>query len=68
MIASSRHRGLKALYEGGAARGAGACREAAILTALDLSGGPEGMNLPGFRLRELKGSLKGECRCRATGG
>ena len=27
--------------------------------ALDLSQGPEGMNLPGFRLHELKGPLKG---------
>ena len=30
-----------------------------ILAALDLSRGPEGMNLPGFRLHELKGALKG---------
>ena len=30
-----------------------------ILAALDGSCGPEGMNLPGFRLHELKGRLKG---------
>ena len=30
-----------------------------ILAALDLSRGPEGMNLPGFRPHELKGPLKG---------
>ena len=38
-----------------------------ILTALDLSKGPEGMNLPGFRLHELKGSLKGHSAVRVTG-
>ena len=27
--------------------------------ALDSSRGPEGMNLPGFRLHELRGRLKG---------
>ena len=30
-----------------------------ILALLDESWGPEGMNLPGLRLHELKGSLKG---------
>ena len=62
MIASFRHRGLKALYEGRTARRVApthAERLRDILAALDLSSGPEGMNLPGFRLHELKGSLKG---------
>ena len=62
MIASFRHRGLKALYEG---RTAGRVAPAHveklrdILAALDLSRGPGGMNLPGFRLHELKGTRKG---------
>ena len=30
-----------------------------ILATLDRSRGPEGMNLPGFRLHELKGPLRG---------
>ncbi len=30
-----------------------------ILTTLDRSSGPEGMNLPGFRLHMLKGNLRG---------
>ncbi len=30
-----------------------------ILTALDHSSGPEGMDLPGFRLHPLKGALRG---------
>ena len=62
MIASFRHRGLKALYEGKTSRRVAPAhveRLRDILAALDLSRGPEGMNLPGFRLHELKGSLKG---------
>ena len=46
-----RHRGLKAFYERRTARWVtpkhvGKLRD--ILAALDLSSGPEGMNLPGF--------------------
>ncbi len=29
-----------------------------IMTALDRSSGPEGMDLPGFRLHPLKGAMK----------
>ncbi len=57
MIASFRHRGLKALYEGRTARRVAPAHVEKlrdILAALDLSRGPEGMNLPGFRLHELK--------------
>lgn len=62
MIASFRHRGLKALYEGRTARWVAPGHVAKlrdILAALDLSRGPEGMDLPGFRLHALKGRLKG---------
>ena len=38
-----------------------------ILAALDLSRGPEGMNLPGFRLHELKGPLKGHWAVSVSG-
>ena len=62
MIASFRHRGLKAFYEGRTERRvapehAGKLRD--ILAALDHSSGPQGMDLPGFRLHALKGRLKG---------
>jgi len=62
VIKSFRHRGLKALYEGGLP-GKVAPNHIAkldrILTMLDRSSGPEGMNLPGLRLHPLKGVLKG---------
>ena len=38
-----------------------------ILAALDLSRGPEGMNVPGFRLHELKGSRKGRWAVTVSG-
>lgn len=38
-----------------------------ILIALDLSQGPEGMNLPGFRLHELKGSGRGQWAVSVSG-
>ncbi|MYC68625.1 MAG: Killer protein [Acidobacteriia bacterium] len=62
MITSFRHRGLKALYESRTARWVtpehvGKLRD--ILAVLDQSSGPEGMNLPAFRLHALRGPLKG---------
>ena len=62
MIASFRHRGLKAFYEGRTERRVApehAGRPRDILAALDRSSGPEGMDLPGFRPHALKGRLKG---------
>ncbi len=61
MIRSFRHRRLKALYEGrGPARVAPdhVAKLERILSALDRSSGPEGMDLPGFRLHPLGGALK----------
>ena len=61
MIASFRHRGLKALYEGRTARRVApehVDRLRDILAALDHSTGSQGMDLPGFRLHALKGRLK----------
>ena len=70
MIASFRHRGLKALYEGRTVRRmasahVGKLRD--ILAALDLSRGPEGMNLPGYRLHKLKGSGKDQWAVSVSG-
>ncbi len=70
MIKSFRHRGLKTLYEGGrAARVAPnhVAKLARILTALDRSSGPDGMDLPGFRLHRLKGDLRGHWAVSVSG-
>ena len=70
MIASLRHRGLKAFYEGRTARRVAPEHVAKlrdILAALDLSRGPEGMDLPGFRLHALKGRLKGHYAVSVSG-
>ena len=70
VIASFRHRGLQALYEGRTARRVGPNHVGKlrdILAALDRSRGPEGMNLPGFRLHTLKGPLKGHYAVTVSG-
>jgi proteic killer suppression protein len=62
VIRSFSHRGLKALYEGRrpAKVAPGHVEKLTrILSTLDRSSGPEGMDLPGFRLHPLKGRLKG---------
>lgn len=62
MIASFRHRGLKALYDGRTARRVASehvQKLKDILTVLDRSRCPEDMALPGFRLHPLKGERKG---------
>ena len=70
VIASFRHRGLKALYEGRSARRVNPAHVEKlrdILAALDLSRGPEGMDLPGFRLHKLRGALEGHYAVRVSG-
>lgn len=70
MIKSFRHRGLKALYEGERAARVAASHVAKlerILTALDHSTGPRGMELPGFRLHALRGELKGHFAVSVSG-
>ena len=70
MIASSEHRGLKALYEDRTTRRVAPehiRKLADILAALDRSGGPEGMDLPGFRLHPLKGRERGGYAVRVSG-
>ena len=62
MIRSFKHRGLKALYDGRTARRVTAAHVEKlrdILAVLDRSRGPDDMNIPGFRLHPLKGSLSG---------
>lgn len=62
MIRSFRHRGLKRLYEDDDRSGVRAdlvARIEDILARLDSAVSPEAMNLPGYRLHQLKGDLKG---------
>lgn len=62
VIESFRHRGLRTLYRHGRSVGVAQPHVAKlerILSALDRSRGPEGMDLPGFRLHALKGRWKG---------
>ena len=70
MILSFRHRGLEALYEGRTARRVApehVQKLRDILAALDHSGGPGDMDLPGFRLHPLKGELAGHHAVRVSG-
>jgi proteic killer suppression protein len=70
VIKSFRHRGLKALYEGGRAAKVAPTHVAKlerILSVLDRCSGPEGMDLPGFRLHPLKGVLKGHYTVSVSG-
>jgi toxin HigB-1 len=62
MIKSFKHRGLKRLYERDDRSGirpdlVDTVQE--ILTVLDDAHTPQELNLPGYRLHALKGSLKG---------
>ena len=61
MIRTFRHRGLRELYEQGRSSRVvqgHVAKLLRILTALDRSSGPEGMDIPGFRLHPLKGRLR----------
>lgn len=62
MIKSFEHKGLKAFFETGSKAGIQphhAARLARQLARLDLSRGPEDMNMPGWRLHPLEGKLAG---------
>ena len=70
MIASFRHRGLKALYEGRTTRRVvpeHVDRLREIVAVLDHSSGSEGMNLPGLHLHALNGPLKGHYAVSVSG-
>lgn len=62
MIRSFRHKGLRALYQQGDTRGVKAehaPRLRRILATLDTAQSAKDMDLPGYRLHGLKGSLSG---------
>jgi proteic killer suppression protein len=62
MIKSFKHKGLKNFYESGGTAGIQAQHKEKIrmqLVALDTANVIEDLDLPGFRLHSLKGSMKG---------
>jgi proteic killer suppression protein len=62
MILSFKHKALKRLYERGDRSQIGADlvnKVENILATLDAAGTPQALDLPGYRLHPLKGSLKG---------
>ncbi len=62
MIRDFRHKGLRRLYSAGDHGGVPAelaPKIERILARLDIATGPRTMDLPGFRLHSLKGTLKG---------
>ena len=62
MIASFRHKGLERFFETGSVKGIQASPQKRIrlqLAALDSASRVEDMNVPGYRLHELKGDRKG---------
>ena len=70
MIRTIRHRGLRELYEQGQSSKTAPSHQTKllrILTALDRSTGPQGMDLPGFRLHPLKGRFRGHYAVSVSG-
>ncbi|MFZ1181508.1 MAG: type II toxin-antitoxin system RelE/ParE family toxin [Herbaspirillum sp.] len=62
MIISFRHKGLETLYRTGLSKGVQAAhipKLGRILAALDSASSPKELNLPGYKLHSLKGTLKG---------
>ena len=61
MIGRFRHKGLERFFRSGDTRGINAphaARLRRLLTSLNVSTGPAGMNLPGYRLHRLTGERK----------
>jgi proteic killer suppression protein len=61
MIGRFRHKGLERFFRSGDTRGINAqhaARLRRLLTTLNASTGPAGMNLPGYRLHRLKSERK----------
>lgn len=70
MIASFKHRGLKALYEGKTPRRLApehVQKLSDILAVLDRSQTPRDVDLPGLRLHPLKGDMKGRYAVSVSG-
>ena len=70
MIASFKHRGLKALYEGRTSRRVAPAHVRKLLdifAVLDRSRGPRDVDLPGLHLHPLKGELQGHYAVAVSG-
>ena len=70
MIRSFRHKGLERFFLEGSKSGIQAVHAPRLrlqLGRLDTASGPVDMNLPGWRLHPLKGSLKGLWAVRVSG-
>ena len=70
MILRFRHRGLRRFFETGDTRGINAQHAAwlrVLLTTLDASASPADMNLPGFRLHQLRGERRGQWAASVSG-
>ncbi len=62
MIRTFNHKGLKQLFENGKSRGVAADLQRRLIRQMDVLNAAKSeldMNLPGYRLHELKGTRKG---------
>ena len=70
MIKSIRHKGLRRFFESGSKRGIQAKHASKLrmrLAALDTAETIEDMDIPGFRLHELRGELRGRWAINVSG-
>lgn len=70
MITGFRHKGLEGFFRTGSRRGIQADHAdklGRILSLLNVAAAPADMDLPGFRLHPLKGTLKGHWSVRVNG-
>jgi|GEM_PF-48755 proteic killer suppression protein len=70
MIKRFRHGGLERFFRSGDTSGIDprqAARLRRLLTSLNVSTGPSGMNLPGYRLHRLKGEREGQWAVSVSG-
>jgi proteic killer suppression protein len=70
MIRRFRHKGVERFFQSGDTRGINAqhaARLRRLLTTLNTSTGPAGMNLPGYRLHPLTGDRAGQWAVSVSG-
>lgn len=70
MIRRIRHKGLARFFQTGDTRGISAQHAAwlrILLTSLNTAESPEQMNLPGYRLHQLKGDRQGQWAVSVSG-
>jgi proteic killer suppression protein len=70
MIRRFRHRGLERFFQSGDTSGINtqhAARLRRLLTSLNSSTGPAGVNLPGYRLHRLRGDRRGQWAVSVSG-